>query len=140
MKPSPNLSDFELHVMQCLWDVGEATTPELHESMRERNVAYSTIRTVVDRLEKKGAIRRSRRDGRAVSFMPVLKQKQVSSSMLTRLRDRLFNGEPRSLVSHLVENEALDREDIRYLQDLLNRKQSQLQDDRNQPTSDEEER
>lgn len=113
--------------MQCLWDLGEATTPELHERLQERAVAYSTVRTIVDRLEKKGAIQRSRREGRAVSFTPVLKQKQVSSSMLSRLKERLFNGEPRSLVSHLVENESLDQDDIRYLQDLLNQKQSQLQ-------------
>ena len=52
-----NLSDFELEVMQLFWKCGEATAPQVHKIIEQkRDVKYSTIKTIIDRLEKKKAL------------------------------------------------------------------------------------
>ena len=122
------LSDFELEVMQLFWRLGEATTPELHKEIQSgRDVAYSTVRTIVDRLEQKGAIRRQDRPGRAITFRPKLKQSKVSESLVKGFVSRIFAGEPRSLFSQLLNDESLDEQDIEYLETLIAVKKREIQ-------------
>ena len=128
MKTSKNeLSDFELEVMQLFWQLGEASTPRLHKEIsKKRDVSYSTVRTIVDRLEKKDAIQRKTMDGRAISFQPKLEQEKVSYSLVKNFVRRIFSGESRSLFSHLLEDESLDEDDIKYLESLLARKKNAI--------------
>lgn len=128
-KSEIKLSDFELEVMQVLWQMREATTPELHTAIQTtRDVAYSTVRTIVDRLEQKGAIKRHAKQGRAISFKPLLKQSRMSKSLVKGFVTKLFAGESRSLFSQLLEDESLDDEDIRYLEALIARKKRAMRD------------
>lgn len=121
------LSDFELEVLQLLWQLKEASTPELHQVIAAgREVSYSTVRTIVDRLEQKGAIERSAQEGRAISFRPLFVEAQVSKSLVQTFIQRVFAGEPRPLFSHLLENESLTEEDINYLESLLAKKKGEL--------------
>lgn len=114
------LSDFELEVMQLLWVSGEASAPHLHQEIAaKREVAYSTVRTIVDRLVAKGAIAAAGRSGRTVLFRPVITEQEVRAPLTRRFVERVFGGQTRPLLSQLVENEALSDADIRYLQKLL---------------------
>ena len=107
--------------------MGEASTPQLHEAIRQdRDVGYSTVRTIVDRLERKNAIKRSELTGRAITFRPTLVQSKVSRSLVQSFVDRVFVGEPRPLFSHLLEYESLDVDDIDYLEVLLAKKKREL--------------
>ena len=121
------LSDFELEVLQLLWQMKEASTPELHQVIASgREVSYSTVRTIVDRLEQKGAIERCAQEGRAISFRPLFAEDQVSRSLVQTFIQKVFAGKPRPLLSHLLENESLTEEDFSYLESLLARKKGEL--------------
>ena len=121
------LSDFEFEVLQLLWQMNEASTPELHQVIAGgRDVSYSTVRTIVDRLEQKGAIERCAHEGRAISFRPLLGEAQVSKSLVQAFIERVFAGKPRPLLSHLLENESLNLDDVRYLESLLAKKKGEL--------------
>ena len=121
------LSDFELEVLQLLWRMKEASTPQLHQVIAGgREVSYSTVRTIVDRLEQKGAIERSAQEGRAICFRPLFAEAQVSKSLVQTFIQRVFAGKPRPLLSHLLENESLTEEDIDYLESLLAKKKGEL--------------
>ena len=77
------LSDFELQVMQVFWERGELTSPEVHEIVsQDHEAAYSTVKTIIDRLEKKGALRRARNYGRTILFAPVIEKDQLSRPMV----------------------------------------------------------
>jgi BlaI family penicillinase repressor len=121
------LSDFELEVLHLLWQFGEASTPELHQAIStERDLAYSTVRTIVSRLEQKGAIERCDQKGRALTFRPLISQEQASKSLIKSFVKKTFAGKSRPLLNHLLEAEALSREDIEYLESILARKKRDL--------------
>ncbi len=124
------LSDFELEVLQHLWRLKQASTPELHRKIAEdRDAKYSTVRTIVDRLERKRAIERVAHQGRAVVFRPLLTKADVSLPLTRRFVERVFGGDSKSLLSHLLDSAALDSEDIAYLESVIARRKSELDDD-----------
>ena len=124
------LSDFELEVLQHLWRLEQASTPELHREIAiTRDVKYSAVRTIVDRLEQKRAVERIARQGRAVVFRPVLTKAEVSIPMTRTFIQRVFGGDSRPLLSHLLDNEPLDAEDIAYLESVIARRKNELDHD-----------
>ena len=113
--------------MRLLWGMGEATTPELHKAIQDnRVVAYSTVRTIVDRLEQKGAIERQKTGRRALTYRPKLKEARVSRSLVQKFVRTAFDGESRALFSHLLADESLDEDDIEYLESLIADKKRDL--------------
>ena len=127
---SQKLSDFELEVLQHLWDLKRASTPELHRKISEsRDVKYSTVRTIVDRLERKQAIEQVAQQGRAQVFRPILTKADVSLPMTRRFVERVFGGDSRPLLSHLLDNAALEAQDIAYLESIIARRKNELDND-----------
>lgn len=127
--PSKKLSDFELEVLQHFWQMRQASTPEIHrEIAANRDVKYSTVRTIVDRLEQKAAIERLPLKGRAVIFRPLLTRAEVKTPMTRKFIERVFGGDSRSLLSHLLDDEALNAEDIAYLESIIARRKKVLND------------
>jgi predicted transcriptional regulator len=89
---------------------------EVLESLPEdERVAYTTVQTLVYRLEEKGALRKVKKIGNAQLFQPALDQSQYRSRLVRDLLD-LFGGSPRLLVSNLIENGALTLRDLKTLQ------------------------
>ncbi len=75
---SIRLSEFELDVMTHFWSDRELSAPELFQRMGpERGVAYSTVKTIVDRLEQKGAIERISNRGRTIVYTATIKRERV---------------------------------------------------------------
>jgi len=121
------LSDFELEVLQHLWRLKQASTPEMHDEISaSREVAYSTVRTIVDRLEQKGAIERLPLKGRAVIFRPLITRAEVSLPLAKKFVEKVFGGDSRSLLSHLLDNEALSAEDLVYLESVIQKRKNEL--------------
>lgn len=121
------LSEFELEVMQLLWADEPASAPELHKKIQqERDVSYSTVKTIVDRLEAKGGIERCAQQGRTIFYRPLIEQEHFAKPMVKRFIERVFSGKSRPLFSHLLADENLSREDIEYLETLLKEKKNNL--------------
>jgi predicted transcriptional regulator len=95
---------------------------EILESLpEEERVAYTTIQTLVYRLEQKGAVRRVKRIGNAQLFEAAIDQKQFRNRLVRDLLD-LFGGSPRLLVSNLLETGTLTLKDLKVLQAELPRR------------------
>jgi BlaI family penicillinase repressor len=115
-----NLSDFELDVMTIVWRLGECSAPEVHAAVtRDKTVTYSTVKTVIDRLENKGAIKRVRSEGRTIYFCADVSPDAVQRSMLDRLVRRVFAGQHRPLFNQLMKDKALSPQDLDYLEELI---------------------
>ena len=111
MKPR-KLTAAELNVMQLLWDDGSAAIRELLEKYPgKRRPAYTTVQTLVYRLEEKGAIRRTRKIGGAHIFEAVISRHAAQRRMLDELLE-FFGGRAQPLVSHLIESGRLSLDDI----------------------------
>lgn len=123
MKPK-KLTAAELNVMQILWDEGPRSIRELLEMYPgKRRPAYTTVQTLVYRLEKKGAIRRTRKIGGAHIFEAVVSRHTAQRRMLDELL-QFFGGRAQPLVSHLVESGKLSLEDIEAAKKQLAAKRS----------------
>jgi BlaI family penicillinase repressor len=114
------LSEFELDVMAHFWSDGDLSAPELFERFGEaRGVTYSTVKTIVDRLEQKGAIERVSKDGRTIFYRPAIKQERLQKPLLKSLVRRLFGGDVRPLLAQLLRDERLSDADLEYVQELV---------------------
>src|SRR5437762_11219479 len=80
------LSRFELEIMEVLWRIGESSVREIQEAIQERKrPAYTTVQTIVQRLEQKGAGRRSRKIGNAFLFEPAVTKKSAYRRVIAHL-------------------------------------------------------
>jgi predicted transcriptional regulator len=112
----PRLSKAETRILEQYWKLGTASVREVLESLPEdERVAYTTVQTLVYRLEEKGALKKVKKIGNAQLFEPVLNQSQYRSRLVRDLLD-LFGGSPRLLVSNLLENGSLTLRDLKALQ------------------------
>ena len=112
----PRLSKAETRILEQYWKLGTASVREVLETLPEdERVAYTTVQTLVYRLEEKGALKKVKKIGNAQLFQPALDQSQYRSRLVRDLLD-LFGGSPRLLVSNLLENGALSLRDLKALQ------------------------
>ncbi|HEX8686281.1 MAG TPA: BlaI/MecI/CopY family transcriptional regulator, partial [Pyrinomonadaceae bacterium] len=115
------LTRFELEVMGALWELGSASVRELQERLPEgKRPAYTTVQTIVYRLEEKGAVRRVKKVGNAHVFEPVVTRRATVRRLFGELLG-FFGGSPRSLVAQLVEGGHLTLEDLREAEETLAR-------------------
>lgn len=121
------LSDFELEVMQLFWSNPESTAPEIHQIITvKRAVSYSTVKTIIDRLENKGALSRSRQQGRTIFYKPIVDRNQLRKPMIRDFINRVFLGKSKPLVAHILQEENLTLDDISYLESLLKERKKEL--------------
>ena len=110
------LSKAEARILEQCWKLGSCSVREILESLPEdEQVAYTTVQTIVHRLEEKGALRRVKKIGNAQLFAPAIDQKEYRRGLLRDLLD-LFGGSPRLLVSSLLETGTLTLRDLKALQ------------------------
>jgi predicted transcriptional regulator len=112
----PHLSKAETRILEQCWSLGTCSVREILESLPpDERVAYTTVRTLVYRLEQKGALRRVKKIGNAQLFEPAIDRSEFRSSLVRELLD-LFDGSPRLLVSNLLETGSLSLKDLKALQ------------------------
>jgi predicted transcriptional regulator len=112
----PRLSKAEKRILEQYWKLGVSSVREILESLPEdERVAYTTVQTLVYRLEQKGALRKVKKIGNAQLLEPSIDQGQFRSGLVQELLD-LFGGSPRLLVSNLLETGSITLRDLRALQ------------------------
>src|SRR5476651_862828 len=109
------LTKFETEVMSVLWRLGEATVREVQDAIdRDDRPAYTTVQTIIQRLEQKDAVRRTRKEGNALFFEPAITRKSVYLRLVDELLDLV--GGSRPLVAHLVESGKLSLDDLKAIE------------------------
>jgi predicted transcriptional regulator len=113
------LTPFELEIMTVLWRLGKGSVREMQELLPQtRQPAYTTVQTIVYRLEEKGALRRVRKIGNAHIFQPVISRREAHHRLISDLLD-VFGGSAQPLMAHLVESGKLRLADLRELETAL---------------------
>jgi predicted transcriptional regulator len=108
----PKLSKLELKIMAALWTKGASSVREIQEHFpARRRPAYTTVQTIVYRLEAKNALRRTKKIGNAHIFEAVISQSAAQSKLIDDLLG-LFGGRAQPLMSHLIESGQLTLADI----------------------------
>ena len=114
------LSDFEIDVLTRFWEHGRLSTPELFREMGEsRGVTYSTIKTIVDRLEDKGAIRRVDTEGKTIIYSAAVARERVRKPLVQTFVRRMFGDDRKPLFAQLLRDEELSDDEIEFLRQLV---------------------
>lgn len=99
--------------MQVVWELDGATVRQVHEVLSEqRQVAYTTVMTMINILEEKGYLRRSSKEGRAYVYEPIHPKGEVIASMVDDFVGRVLDGSAQRLVAGLVERKKLSKRDL----------------------------
>lgn len=119
MGETTQLSDLQLAIMHVLWQQGEATVQQVHAVLQpERDLALTTVATVLSRLEKKEVVTH-RIKGRQYVYRPYVTEREVRRSMVTDLINQLFHGDPAALVNHLLKHTDIGPADLEQVKALI---------------------
>ena len=115
------LTRLEHKLMQALWDRGQSSIREIQEGFPgRRRPAYTTVQTMVYRLEAKGSIRRVKKIGNAHIFEAVVSREAAQRGLIDELL-AFFGGSSQPVVAHLIDTGKLTLEDVREAEQALRR-------------------
>jgi BlaI family transcriptional regulator, penicillinase repressor len=115
----PRLTKLELQIMEALWTLGASSVREIQEAFPEKDrPAYTTVQTMMYRLETKKAIRRTKKIGNAHIFEAVVSRNAAQRRLIDELLS-FFGGRSQPVVAHLIEAGKLTLEDVHEAEQLL---------------------
>ena len=117
-KPEQTLTPLELEIMNALWETGPANVQTVQTHMQGRDLAYTTVQTMLNILHRKGKVTRKLKD-RAYMYRAVLSRQKAVTQAVGDVLDRFFGGSADSLVLNLVETRHLTAAKLAQIQRLL---------------------
>ena len=113
-----SLTPLELEIMNVLWLTGPANVQTVQGELKSRELAYTTVQTMLNVLHRKGRVKRQLKD-RAYIYTPVLSRQKAVRQALGEMLERFFGGSADSLVLSLLETRKLTPERLAELQKLV---------------------
>jgi BlaI family transcriptional regulator, penicillinase repressor len=127
--PQPKFSKLDLRILEALWAHGKASIREIQEAFPDPRPAYSTVQTIVYRLETKGALRRVRKIGNADIFEPLVSRDVTRLKLLDEILS-FFGGKAQPMMAQLAEAGKLTLNDVRELEKTVRKLEAQQKTER----------
>lgn len=113
---SPTPTDGERAILEVLWQLKEASVREVTDALsKSRPVAYTTVLTMLKILGSKGLVGH-RTEGRAFIYHAAISRREARSKALQHLLAQFFNGSPKVLAQHLLNEHDVDMAELKALQ------------------------
>ena len=113
------LGDLQLLIMQVLWHQSEAAVSDVHRIVSaERDLAYTTVATMLRKMEARGLVRH-RLEGRSFIYRAAVAEETVSKGMADHLLEKLFEGSLAEMVNHLLSSREVSRDELSKLEQLI---------------------
>ena len=119
-KAAYRLGDLQLQIMKVLWNGAPATVAEVQRKLPGKPLAYTTVATMLRKMEERRLVAHLP-EGRRFVYKPLVRAEEVTTSMAGDLVDRLFAGSLADAVSHLLETRDVSRRDLVRLEELIER-------------------
>lgn len=120
-KPTPNLTESELRLMDVVWNRGEATVHDVIDALpHQSRPAYNTVLTTLRILEMKGYLGHDKR-GRAHVYRPLVSRDKARRKALRHMVRSFYEDSPELLMLNMLEDKQLSPDEIERLRDVLNR-------------------
>jgi predicted transcriptional regulator len=118
-RKSATLTEAELRLMDILWQKGPSTVQQVVDALPEKQpLAYNSVLTTMRILEKKAYVEHVK-DGRAHVYKPLIERKEASQFEIRHLVSRFFKDSHEALVLNIIEDQSIDAEELRRLQELV---------------------
>lgn len=112
------LTPLELQIMKTLWESGPSTVQAVQERLPGERLAYTTVQTMLNILQRKGRVKR-KLIGKAYEYRPVLSRDKALGEALGDVLDRMFGGSVEALLMSLVRSRQLDADKLVKVQRLI---------------------
>ncbi len=120
-----DLGDLQAAVMETVWKLREATVEQVRGKIRRpRPPAYTTVLTVMQKLEKVGWLEH-RRQGRAYVYSATRTRSEQGSLSLRRFVKRVFGGDAKRMLQHLLESEELSEADLTEIREMIDQRRKE---------------
>lgn len=116
--PKAQLTRLELQIMQVLWNNGPSTVQAVQQSLTGDPLAYTTVQTMLNILQRKGKVKRKLL-GKAYEYRPVLTRDKALREAASDMLDRMFGGSVEALLMSLVKSNQLDAGKLARVQKLM---------------------
>jgi BlaI family transcriptional regulator, penicillinase repressor len=127
-KSLDDLGALQKAIMETVWEFGEATVQQvLGRIGRDRGLAYTTVLSAMQKLEKRGWLRH-REEGRAYIYLPTRSREEESKSSLRKFIATVFGGDPLVLFQHLLDDEELSSTDLAALKKMIEKRRKERDD------------
>ncbi len=118
-RPLDSLGALQRAVLETIWELGEATVHEVRDRIpREKPLAYTTILSTIQKLEKAGWLTH-RSEGRTHVYRATDTREAAEKSTLRRMTERVFQGDRFLLFQHLIQDSELSEEELNRLQRMI---------------------
>ncbi|HEU4796688.1 MAG TPA: BlaI/MecI/CopY family transcriptional regulator [Pyrinomonadaceae bacterium] len=121
-RKSEQMTPLELEIMQVLWETGPATCQTVQRQLK-RELAYTTVQTMLTVLLRKGRVKRVLKD-KAYVYRSAVSRKKFTGHAVRDLIDRLFGGSAEGLVMNLVQEKHLTPARLAKLHELVEKDES----------------
>ena len=119
-KTRAQLTRLEFQIMQVLWMVGPSTVQTVQQNLPGERLAYTTVQTMLNILERKGKVKR-RLLGRAFEYRAVLSRDNALREATADILDRMFGGSVEAFLMSLLKSRQLDAGKLAKVQELIDR-------------------
>jgi BlaI family penicillinase repressor len=110
------LSDCEINIMHIIWTRGEATSFDIMEIVAKNGrLAQNTVRTLLARMVKKGAISVSERKGKVYVYKPLIKRDEFLEQEAMNFLDNVYNGDIQRFIINCVKNNKISKNDVKII-------------------------
>ncbi len=124
-KPIEQLGRLQQSILETVWELGDATVHEIHDRLSQRRpLAYTTVLTGLQRLEKAGLVRHRRR-GKYHVYRATRTRQQAMTHSVRRLIASVFGGDAALTLQHLVEDESLTDKELTELQKAIDKERKE---------------
>lgn len=117
------ISEAELDVMQIIWEKKQATSFDIIENLKNKNWSDNTVRTLIKRLYKKGAIIILKKEGKTFTYAPKIKESEYQKTESKHFLDKIFRGSMSDLLLNFVKQEELSKKDLEELLEKINKEE-----------------
>jgi BlaI family penicillinase repressor len=120
------LGDLQRAVMEVLWERGEASVHEVRDHLgRRKTLAYTTILTTLQKLEKAGWLGH-RAEGKSYVYFPVRSRDEAGAGSVRRFVKQVFGGDAVALFQHLIRESDLNEEDLQEVRGMIEEKRREM--------------
>ena len=120
--PSRHPTELELQILKILWRDGAASVRHVRDALVDfKDLAYTSVMTIMNIMTRKGYLRRAKQDGRYI-YVPQTTEQTVSRQMLRDVVTRVFDGSATAVMLNLLESNDIDAAELAQLRQMINRK------------------
>ncbi|HYE31966.1 MAG TPA: BlaI/MecI/CopY family transcriptional regulator [Methylomirabilota bacterium] len=112
------LGSLQLQILKHLWSHPKSTVAEVHEALASLNLAFTTVATMLRKMEERGLVKHDT-EGRKFLYSAAVQEQAVTRGMAGELLDKLFEGSLANMVSHLLTMREVSRTELDQIEKLV---------------------